>query len=129
VLTIQVRAKNETDLADAPFTVTGAYLDGISQEIADNLLDQDLSAARIPVRLLYEAGNNTAAITRDESGRVRTTVNLSVRDAGELTFTEHDEAQRIRGAAALVERVLSKSLAASGVREIKTDDKTGRRSK
>jgi hypothetical protein len=93
--------------------VKGASIDGVSQEIADNLRTLNLHARPVPIVILY--GEPASFITRDEVGRVR------------LPFLQKEaETERHREAQALVDRVLSKSLAQWGVREIKTDDGTGR---
>jgi len=103
-----VRPGPETDEVQA---VKSASMDGISQELADRMHRQDLSAAPVAVMIIAESEIGTSIITRDEVGRVRQRVG----DAG-------NEASQHRRAQALCDRVLAKTLVAWGIERIVTDD-------
>lgn len=120
-----------------PVVVVRAELNGVSQETADRLYRMgSLLEARIPVRAYGEpsAKRNLAVlpitVTRDEDGGIRAAGDLHYLAAKGGKLTRHPtEADALPGARKLIEvEILSKPLAASGVKSIKTDDATGDRS-
>jgi hypothetical protein len=107
-----LRIHADVDGAGMPTNVRSARIDGISQEIADELLEQNLS--RVPIPLMIEKGRGEF-ITRDEAGRVRVVVSR---------WTADMEPQRIHAAEQFVDGLLARSLRAWGLDRIKTDDTT-----
>lgn len=107
------------------FKVKSASITGVSQELADRLVDLHLAHAGIPIRLVVSG--HPALITRDELGRVRINGYLLTKDASSDGGPPHwTEAHMHRGAKLLVDKVLSKTLRAWGIEAPKTDDATGR---
>ncbi len=107
------------------FKVKSASITGVSQEIADKLIDLHLAHAGIPIRLVVSG--HPALITRDELGRVRINGYLLTKDnsAGDGP-PRWTEAHMHRGAKLLVDKVLSKTLRGWGIEAPKSDDATGR---
>ncbi len=107
------------------FKVKSASIVGVSQELADKLVDLHLAHAGIPIRLVVSG--HPALITRDELGRVRINGYLLTKDASnDGGSPQWTEAHMHRGAKLLVDRVLSKTLRAWGIEAPKSDDATGR---
>ncbi len=109
-------------------SVTGARMMGIDQSLADRLAATPLLEVLVPLRILV--GTNVqrpTIITRDVSGRIRADGDFAAL-ARRFSADEEasNEAEAYRGAAALVDEVLSRSLIDWGV-QLETDDKTGRK--
>ena len=102
--------------------VRAARLKGISQEIADRIWRHPLLNVPVPVVIEAHQGEKTTRITRDEAGRIRAASEILL--PGEEP-TE-SEPKMIAEATQIVEAVLGKSLADWGIKEIETNDATGR---
>ncbi|MDQ3364038.1 MAG: hypothetical protein M3680_01225 [Myxococcota bacterium] len=105
--------------------VKSASITGVSQEVADWLMDYQLATAGIPIRLVVSG--HPALITRDELGRVRINGYLLTKDATSGgSVPQWTEAHMHRGAKLLVDKVLSRTLRAWGIGPPTSDDATGR---
>ncbi|MBV8762987.1 MAG: hypothetical protein JO257_37220, partial [Deltaproteobacteria bacterium] len=101
---------------DAPMVV-GARINGVAKAVTARLLDVDLAARGVPVRIVL--GNDYGVITRDEVGRVRYSGYLPLdRDSREGM----NEVQQLRGAEHICTVVLSRSLRGWGLDTVETDD-------
>lgn len=109
--------------------VRSAAITGVSQPLADRLINTNLRDAGIPMRFVVHG--HPALITRDEIGRVRINGYLLTKDgiAGgreDGTGVKWTEAHMHQGAKFLVDKVLSKTLEAWGIKlstnRIHTDD-------
>ena len=116
-----IRVRVVVSAASAP-TVRSAKIKGISQEIADRVWRTPLLTVPIPVVLEVHDGAKATRITRDEAGRIRAQSEILL--PGEAS-TE-SEPGMIAEATQMVGMVLSKSLADWGVKEVETNDATGR---
>jgi len=104
---------------DLNVLVATARLDGVARLVGDRLMKQNLRTAGIPIRL--RTGYKDV-ITIDETGEVRT---AGPRQYEENTPGEGDaggEAQNIRGAKRIVDRVFAKTLSQWGLSHIASDD-------
>jgi hypothetical protein len=107
-----------TPLDPEQVKVRSASMTGIAQAMADRLIHLNLRDAGIPLRFVVHG--HPALITRDEIGRVRINGYLLTEDgvsAGrkEGTGVKWTEAHMHVGARALVNKVLSQTLAAWGI--------------
>lgn len=118
VLDIDVYVPPKAPFADtAQLQVRAASLMGISQEIADRIVNTDLASSGIPIRVVMHG--QPGLITRDEVGNVRVRGFLRMEDAAELS-----EAHMHKGARIIMNMILSKTLKAWGVAKIETNDAT-----
>jgi hypothetical protein len=107
--------------------VESVRLDGVSRLIGDRLLKMDLRTAGIPLRLVTtttHSGVPRDVITVDEAGNVRTGGPLQYEKNTENEGEAKGEAQNIRGAQHIVDKVLSKTLSAWGISHVESDDKS-----
>lgn len=96
-----------------PLRIAEASLRGVSQEIADQLWTRPLLGVPIPILIKVTRDAGDLTITRDEAGRIR-----AEGSGAEPTL--------IRGATALLEEVLGRSLQEWQLPMIQTNDATGR---
>jgi hypothetical protein len=101
--------------------VSGARVTGISQEVADYLLEVDLASSHMTIRFVT---NGYGFITRDELGRIRASDYWRPFDSdGAISDLE---AQRLRGAERVARIVMSKTMHSWGVKRVETDDAAGK---
>lgn len=120
LLRVAVEMVGAGDARTNPFKVTSAALDGLPQEIADRFAREDLSKAEVPMRIVVSSPMGKAWITRDEAGRIRVTGRLPLIGDAPTNANYH------AGAASIFERLLAKPLQAWGMKNVNTDDESGR---
>ena len=104
--------------------VFAAYASGIAQATLERIQRTDLRGAKVPLRIVLGRNDaQTAIITLDEAGRIRVAGDLSLlRRMDPDHRVPTTEAGAFPAAAALVEKVLGKTLDGWGV-TIRTDDR------
>lgn len=115
-----IRLDIETDDPIAGYlVVTSAKVDGISQEIADQLWREPLVGIPVPVFVRVRSGKHDARISRDSTGVIRIEGDLPGDHASV-------EAEKIDGAVAFLARLFGRSLEAWNVPILVSDDASGR---